>query len=346
MSQKPQSNKVPALYSYSAWAVVCSGVLMLFALTPWSKQIGSLPGIKPFLYLLGGVVGLAVVPALVIILLGMMIFCVREDHSPLHVKIFWFIVFFATGWFGAAVYFFTVYRRQVQDAISSATQSGVLTTDRPETSADIPAQLDQIAGISRHAIAESPNEDEMKRMPSFLLRAKHWQLFLSLAAPLVTMQILGLSFMSISVSSWHELAARDYIVMAIWELTALCVLAWLGSIGLFLRSIERPELRMRARFFCISIAMATLYFVIVIPSQVCKASVLATVAVPLGPLWLVGMLYIIYFVSKNLVMAERGSPVSFDQYIGWFFLLWFFPIGIWIIQPKVNRLFRSQVISR
>jgi hypothetical protein len=31
--------------------------------------------------------------------------------------------------------------------------------------------------------------------------------------------------------------------------------------------------------------------------------------------------------------------VSFYDFSGPFFLLWFFPIGIWIIQPRINRLF-------
>jgi hypothetical protein len=53
------------------------------------------------------------------------------------------------------------------------------------------------------------------------------------------------------------------------------------------------------------------------------------------------MLYLLYFVSKNLVLAERGKPASFYDYSGPFFLLWFFPIGVWIIQPKVNPLYEE-----
>ena len=29
---------------------------------------------------------------------------------------------------------------------------------------------------------------------------------------------------------------------------------------------------------------------------------------------------------------------SFYDYAGAFFLLWFFPLGIWILQPRVNAL--------
>jgi hypothetical protein len=47
----------------------------------------------------------------------------------------------------------------------------------------------------------------------------------------------------------------------------------------------------------------------------------------------------LYFVSKSWVLAETGNAATFYDYAGPFFLTWFFPIGIWVIQPKVNRLF-------
>ena len=57
-----------------------------------------------------------------------------------------------------------------------------------------------------------------------------------------------------------------------------------------------------------------------------------------------GLFYGIYFISRALSIAEdKGSKV--DDYIGYFFLLWFFPIGIWFIQPKINILHKSQATN-
>jgi hypothetical protein len=50
-------------------------------------------------------------------------------------------------------------------------------------------------------------------------------------------------------------------------------------------------------------------------------------------------------VSKSLVLAETGKPASFYDYAGPFFLLWFFPVGIWIVQPRVNRLYSERLIA-
>lgn len=103
------SNRARALFLYSSWVVVGMGIFMLFI--PWFVQIQAVQ-IKLPLQVLGGALGVVGAPAALIIWFGMMIFCVREDHVSS--KVFWFILFFATAWFGAAIYFFTVYRKQVQ----------------------------------------------------------------------------------------------------------------------------------------------------------------------------------------------------------------------------------------
>jgi len=43
------------------------------------------------------------------------------------------------------------------------------------------------------------------------------------------------------------------------------------------------------------------------------------------------LFYNLYFVSESLLLVERQRQVSFHDYAGSFFLLWFFPIGVWFI---------------
>jgi hypothetical protein len=114
------SNRTRAVFLYSSWVVVCVGIFMLFMLSPWFQQIQTAPQGKLALQILGGALGVVGAPAGIIIWFGMVIFCVREDHVSS--KVFWFILFFATAWFGAAVYFFTVYRKQVQ--MTSLSEAG------------------------------------------------------------------------------------------------------------------------------------------------------------------------------------------------------------------------------
>jgi len=51
------------------------------------------------------------------------------------------------------------------------------------------------------------------------------------------------------------------------------------------------------------------------------------------------MFYCLYFNAKALKTAELQKPLTFSDFAGEFFLLWFFPIGIWILQPRINKLF-------
>jgi hypothetical protein len=51
--------------------------------------------------------------------------------------------------------------------------------------------------------------------------------------------------------------------------------------------------------------------------------------------------YSIYFCSKSLKMVELNRFISFSDYIGDFFLMCFFPVGIWFIQPRINSIFRQ-----
>jgi hypothetical protein len=50
------------------------------------------------------------------------------------------------------------------------------------------------------------------------------------------------------------------------------------------------------------------------------------------------MFYALWFTAKQFMSLQRQEALTFIDYSGPFFLLWFFPIGIWFIQPKVNSI--------
>ena len=54
------------------------------------------------------------------------------------------------------------------------------------------------------------------------------------------------------------------------------------------------------------------------------------------------LFYLWQFVAKNLAIAEKGKEVEFPQYMWLFLLLWFFPIGIWFLQPRINQLYAAR----
>ena len=52
-------------------------------------------------------------------------------------------------------------------------------------------------------------------------------------------------------------------------------------------------------------------------------------------------IYCLYFLAKVLVMVEKKSKVNFNDYIGTFFAVYILIFGIWVLQPRINRIFLS-----
>jgi hypothetical protein len=44
------------------------------------------------------------------------------------------------------------------------------------------------------------------------------------------------------------------------------------------------------------------------------------------------------FAAKTMKSVELGRMVKFGDYAGEFFLIWFSPIGVWVLQPRLNKL--------
>jgi hypothetical protein len=53
------------------------------------------------------------------------------------------------------------------------------------------------------------------------------------------------------------------------------------------------------------------------------------------------LFYILYFLSKSLVSVEKQEILKLTDYFGELLFLLFFPVGIWIIQPRINQIFKN-----
>lgn len=65
------------------------------------------------------------------------------------------------------------------------------------------------------------------------------------------------------------------------------------------------------------------------------------IIVPLHLLSMFGILYSIYFSAKTFKTVELQRNVQFSDFAGEFFLIWFYFIGVWIIQPKINQFLKA-----
>jgi hypothetical protein len=182
----------------------------------------------------------------------------------------------------------------------------------------------------------------MNWIERFFVRAKHWQLFLLFVATLVVMEVVAFGSFSAAEKSPEAATTAMLLIAALTGLCMLCFLLWLWSVGSFLSSVVQPTLRLRTRFFLFSVVYSSVYvfgFGAIFQSINSK---LFAVIIPLHLFAMYCIFYCLVFVAKNLVMAETGRRVTFYDYAGPFFLVWFYFIGVWFIQPRINRLYAGK----
>ncbi len=51
--------------------------------------------------------------------------------------------------------------------------------------------------------------------------------------------------------------------------------------------------------------------------------------------------FFLYYASKIIKTAELQREVTFKDHTNEFIMLWFYPIGVWFIQPLINKLGRT-----
>lgn len=186
------------------------------------------------------------------------------------------------------------------------------------------------------------------------LKAKHWQIFL---------MTFGLPFIiQILTAPMVFLGNDPMIMMRVFPvIMILCIgglLGWFWSIGVGLQSEVPGNVKMKVKKFkillitpliyilLISIAMSTIFngvFETVREPDTSLMGGLLGVIIPLHLFSMFCIFYCLYFVAKTFKTVELQREVTFSDFAGEFFLFWFFPVGIWIIQPKINKMIENEI---
>ena len=174
----------------------------------------------------------------------------------------------------------------------------------------------------------------MNTIRTFFVRAPHWQVFGLLIGLLCIAQIV------VSGSCKSDQVGIPIPSLIAAELVWICFVVWFWSLGSFLWSVVKPNLRLSLPFFRFALVYPLVYMGVfqIFPFE--RLTLGYNLAI--FPFHLFAMFCVFFdlnFVSKNLALAETGRAVSFYDYAGAFFLLWFFPFGIWFVQPRINRLY-------
>lgn len=184
-----------------------------------------------------------------------------------------------------------------------------------------------------------------------ILTAKHWQLFL-------VVFMLPFIFESVALPLLLKDYAVDLLIVMPVRMFILFggLFMWLLSIASQLNDMLPEGLRLRPRRFKLLLITAFIYTLFVIGfmglgcgfgfgtniemGQAPSGGMLGGVIGLVLPLLFLAycVIYCFRFVSVVILSMELQRRVKFFDYLGVFFLLLFFPIGIWILQPRINKV--------
>ncbi len=182
-------------------------------------------------------------------------------------------------------------------------------------------------------------------MRNWFLKAKHWQLFLGMFGfPIIGyFALLGISLATNS----YEAGVIGILFIGIISL--FFYFGWLWSIGTGL-SPKLPKVQSfsKFRFIILFLLVVIFYFIFLLGSILfLPLLVTMTTSVLVGAmvalvyfLIIFGYFHTIYQDAKILKAIELQKKVKFGNFVGEFFLLWFYIVGVWVLQPRINEYFK------
>ena len=123
---------------------------------------------------------------------------------------------------------------------------------------------------------------------------------------------------------------------------------WFWSIALGLQRLISDELKLKVNRFKVFLFIPVVYMIFffgVFMTSFTSGGPNPIIFAIIFPLHLFSMFcifYCLYFVAKTFKTVELQRKVTFSDFAGEFFMIWFYPIGIWIIQPKINKMIKEK----
>lgn len=185
-------------------------------------------------------------------------------------------------------------------------------------------------------------------MIHFFLRMKHWQFFILIIGLPILLQFvfMGAIFNSQNLNSTITIFFPITMILFMGGL-----IGWMFSIGYRFNSLLPKEFNMKIGFYKFTVIFPLTYalsILFVVGRLINNIEVenepnpaIFAVIFPIHLFAMFCMFYMLYFTSKTLKTVELQRRLEFGDYAGEFFLMWFFPLGIWILQPRINRIYQD-----
>jgi hypothetical protein len=174
----------------------------------------------------------------------------------------------------------------------------------------------------------------------FLLRIKHWQLFLmTWGVPIM---------MNFFTATNPNLLFKLFPVMMLFFIVG--IFGWIWAIATELHGKLPAHVKLNVGRFKILFSIPILYMFAIIVYMVYAFSTSSSTEVDSIAGVIVGFVIVLHlfsivciiiglrFAAKTMRSVELGRMARFGDYVGEFFLMWFSIIGFWVLQPRLNKL--------
>ncbi len=197
------------------------------------------------------------------------------------------------------------------------------------------------------------------------LRAKHWQIFLLMVGlPIVLGAVFAISIMSELVQSENPdptiIFRYFYFIPIITLLPMATKLGWQWAVAIRLQRLAPQVVFKNTSFkiftFCIIACYAVVFVFIFSFFKSIPAMAAAGENAGPPPEFFIGFViifplslfntfctfYCYYSVAKTFKTVEMQRQVGFSDFVLECVLIWFFFIGVWILQPKINKMVEQE----
>lgn len=162
----------------------------------------------------------------------------------------------------------------------------------------------------------------------FVLKLKHWQVFIPM--------VLAFFVMNVTIEGNPQLSGMLTLIgLLIW-------FSWLFLTGNSLYQLLPARIEVNHTLYIInSFLWIAVYAIIMIISDGQGMTFEGWIALPFFYV-VFAFLHFLTFPAKMLVSIEKNKKASFGEYFETFLLLCFAPIGIWLVQPRINKIVNKE----
>jgi hypothetical protein len=155
-----------------------------------------------------------------------------------------------------------------------------------------------------------------------LLKPKHWILFL-------------IMFLPSAIAETADLTGFWYLVCSTW--CGVVYIGWLLSIGIAVYN-RKSTSRLAIILFKAAAIYSLIFLLLAFYDTSDTSEFFPTWLISLIVLDLIIMVYVMFFAAKNMVQFEIDHGLETVSVFITFCAIWFFPIGLFFVQPRINRI--------